>query len=192
MSAAQKIVDKKSLQILVPFNALSPMHFNEVVQKTVVEEIRSGRLVFKDGDRDNQSVYLLEGEISLLAGNEIVGAVTAGSDASRHPIAQQQPRQVSARAKTNVVVARVDSSLLDIMLTWDQSSGYVVSEISDDDDDDWMTRILQSQAFLKLPPSNIQRLLMRVESVRCGPARPSTNRVAKAITSTSSRTDAAW
>jgi formylglycine-generating enzyme required for sulfatase activity/CRP-like cAMP-binding protein/rhodanese-related sulfurtransferase/chromosome segregation ATPase len=165
MSAAQKIVDKKSLQLLVPFNALSPMHFNEVVQKTVVEEIRSGRLVFKDGDRDNQSVYLLEGEISLLAGNDIVGAVTAGSDASRHPIAQQQPRQVSARAKTNVVVARVDSSLLDIMLTWDQSSGYVVSEISDDDDDDWMTRILQSQAFLKLPPSNIQRLLMRVESV---------------------------
>ncbi len=165
MSAAQKIVDKKSLQLLVPFNALSPMHFNEVVQKTVVEEVRSGRLVFKDGDRDNQSVYLLEGEISLLAGNEIVGAVTAGSDASRHPIAQQQPRQVSARAKTNVVVARVDSSLLDIMLTWDQSSGYVVSEISDDDDDDWMTRILQSQAFLKLPPSNIQRLLMRVESV---------------------------
>ena len=165
MSAAQKIIDKKSLQLLVPFNALSPMHFNEVAQKTVVEEIRSGRLVFKDGDRDNQSVYLLEGEISLLAGNEIVGAVTAGSDASRHPIAQQQPRQVSARAKTNVVVARVDSSLLDIMLTWDQSSGYVVSEISDDDDDDWMTRILQSQAFLKLPPSNIQRLLMRVESV---------------------------
>lgn len=165
MSAAQKIIDKKTLQVLVPFNALSPMHFNEVAQKTVVEEVRAGRLVFKEGDRDNQSVYLLDGEISLLAGNEVVGGVVAGSDASRHPIAQQQPRQVTARAKTNVVVARVDSSLLDIMLTWDQSSGYEVSEISDDDDDDWMTRILQSQAFLKLPPSNIQRLLMRVESV---------------------------
>ncbi|MBI5463102.1 MAG: SUMF1/EgtB/PvdO family nonheme iron enzyme [Gammaproteobacteria bacterium] len=165
MGAAQKIIDKKTLQVLVPFNALSPMHFNEVAQKTVVEEIRAGRLVFKEGDRDNQSVYLLDGEISLLAGNEIVGAVVAGSDAGRHPIAQQQPRQVAARAKTNVVVARVDSSLLDIMLTWDQSSGYEVSEISDDDDDDWMTRILQSQTFLKLPPSNIQRLLMKVESV---------------------------
>lgn len=165
MSAAPKIIDKKTLQILVPFNALSPMHFNEVAQKTVVEEVRAGRLIFKEGERDNQSVYLLEGEVSLLAGNEIVGAITAGSDASRHPIAQQQPRQVSARAKSNVVVARVDSSLLDIMLTWDQSSGYEVAEISDDDDDDWMTRILQSQAFLKLPPSNIQRLLMKVESI---------------------------
>lgn len=165
MGAAPKIIDKKTLQLLVPFNALSPMHFNEVAQKTVVEEIRAGRLVFKEGERDNQSVYLLEGEISLLAGNEIVGAVAAGSDAARHPVAQQQPRQVSARAKSNVVVARIDSSLLDIMLTWDQSSGYEVAEISDDDDDDWMTRILQSQTFLKLPPSNIQRLLMRVESV---------------------------
>lgn len=165
MGAAPKITDKKTLQILVPFNALSPMHFNEVAQKTLVEEVRAGRLIFKEGDRDNQSVYLLEGEITLLAGNETVGAVSAGSDAARHPIAQQQPRQVSARAKSNVVVARVDSSLLDIMLTWDQSSGYEVAEISEDDDDDWMTRILQSQAFLKLPPSNIQRLLMRVESV---------------------------
>lgn len=165
MGAAPKIIDKKTLQTLVPFNALSPMHFNEVAQKTVVEEVRAGRLVFKEGDRDNQSVYLLEGEINLVAGNEIVGAIAAGSDASRHPIAQQQPRQVSARAKSNVVVARIDSSLLDIMLTWDQSSGYEVAEISDDDDDDWMTRILQSQAFLKLPPSNIQRLLMKVESI---------------------------
>lgn len=165
MGAAHKIIDKKTLQILVPFNALSPMHFNEVAQKTVVEEVRAGRPVFKEGDRDNQSVYLLEGEISLVSGNEIVGAVTAGSDASRHPLAHQQPRQVTARAKTNVVVAKVDSSLLDIMLTWDQSSGYEVAEIDDDDDDDWMTRILQSQAFLKLPPSNIQRLLMKVESI---------------------------
>ena len=165
MSAAQKIIDKKTLQTLVPFNALSPVHFNEVAQKTVVEEVRAGRPVFKEGDRDNQSVYLLSGEISLVSGNEVVGAVTAGSDASRHPLAHQQPRQVSARAKTNVVVARVDSSLLDIMLTWDQSSGYEVSEIDENEDDDWMTRILQSQAFLKLPPSNIQRLLMRVESL---------------------------
>jgi formylglycine-generating enzyme required for sulfatase activity/rhodanese-related sulfurtransferase/predicted nucleic acid-binding Zn-ribbon protein len=165
MGAAQKIIDKKTLQILVPFNALSPVHFNEVAQKTVVDEVRAGRIVFKAGDHDNQSIYLLEGEISLVSGNEIVGSITAGSDASRHPLAHQQPRQVTARAKTNVVVARVDSSLLDIMLTWDQSSGYEVAEIDEDQDDDWMTRILQSQAFLKLPPSNIQRLLMLVESV---------------------------
>lgn len=165
MSAAPKITDKKSLQALVPFNALSPAHFNEVMQKTQVEEFRAGRVVFKEGDHDNQSIYLLKGELNLLAGNEVVGVVKAGSDAARHPVAQQQPRQVTARAKTNVVIARVDSGLLDIMLTWDQSSGYEVAEIDDDEDGDWMTRILQSQAFLKLPPSNIQRLLMSVESV---------------------------
>lgn len=170
MGAAQKIIDKKTLQHLVPFNALSPMHFNEVAQKTVVEEVRAGRVIFKEGERDNQSIYLLEGDINLTSGNEVVGSVSAGSEASRHPIAQQQPRQVAARAKTNCTIARIDSSLLDIMLTWDQSSGYEVAEIDDDQDDDWMTRILQSQAFLKLPPSNIQRLLMSVESypVRAG------------------------
>ncbi|MBU2478236.1 MAG: hypothetical protein KKA36_04035, partial [Gammaproteobacteria bacterium] len=74
MGAAHKINDKRTLQVLVPFNALSPVHFNEVAQKTVVEEIRAGRLVFKEGERDNQSVYLLEGEISLLSGNDVVGS----------------------------------------------------------------------------------------------------------------------
>ncbi len=165
MGAAPKIIDKKILQGLVPFNALSPVHFNEVAQKTAVEELRAGRVLFNEGDRDNQSVYLIEGEVTLLDGKKVVGSVVGGSDAARHPLAQQQPRQVGARAKTNIVIARVDSSLLDIMLTWDQSSGYEVAEIDDNEDDDWMTRILQSQAFLKLPPSNIQRLLMSVESI---------------------------
>ena len=166
MGAAKKILDKKILQALVPFNALSPMHFNEVARKTVVEEVPAGRYLFREGDRDNQSIYLIEGEVVLLSGSETVGALKGGTDACRHPIAHKQPRQVAARTVGKAVIARVDSALLDIFLTWDQSSGYEVSEINEEeDDDDWMTKMLQSKAFLKLPPSNIQRLLMSVESM---------------------------
>jgi formylglycine-generating enzyme required for sulfatase activity/chromosome segregation ATPase/CRP-like cAMP-binding protein len=165
MGAVEKLIDKKVLQTLIPFNALSPTHFTEVAKKTVIDTVRAGRYLFREGERDNESVYVLEGDVNLLSGKEIVGNIVGGSDAAQHPVAHQQPRQVSARARSNCVVARIDSSFLDIFLTWDQSAGYEVQEIEQEQDDDWMTRILQSQVFLKLPPSNIQRLLMRVESI---------------------------
>lgn len=166
MGAAKKLIDKKALRNLVPLNALSPMHVDEVAAKAVIEEIRSGRFIFRQGDRDNQSIYVLDGEVSIIGDdNEVLGSVLGGADNARHPIGHQQPRQVSARAKSNVIVARIDSSLLDVLLTWDESSGYEVSEIESDEEDDWMTRMLQSPAFMQLPPANIQQLLMKMESL---------------------------
>ena len=167
MGAAKKLIDKKTLRDLIPINALSPVHIEEISKKAVIEQVRSGRYVFKQGDRDNQSVYLLEGKVELVGdGRTVVGTVTAGSDSARHPLAHKQPRQISVRAVGAVTVARVDSGLLDVLLTWDQSSGYDVVELGGaHDEDDWMTRMLQSEAFLQLPPSNIQQLLMRMETV---------------------------
>jgi formylglycine-generating enzyme required for sulfatase activity/CRP-like cAMP-binding protein/chromosome segregation ATPase len=166
MGAAKKINHKKVLRDLVPINALSEAHVEEVTRKATIEDIRSGSYVFKKGDRDYQSVYLLDGTVELVGdGRAVVSTIKAGSKDALHPLAHKQPRQVSARAAGKVTVARIDSSLLDVLLTWDESAGYDVVEIDAHDDDDWMTRMLQSQAFLQLPPSNIHQLLMRLESV---------------------------
>ncbi len=166
MGAAKKLIYKKTLRDFVPINALSAVHVEEITCKAVIEEVRSGRYVFKSGDRDYQSVYLLQGTVELIGnGRDVVSTVNAGTEVSRHPLAHKQPRQLSARASGAITVARIDSSLLDVLLTWDESAGYDVVEIDAQDDDDWMTRMLQSQAFLQLPPSNIHQLLMRLEPV---------------------------
>jgi len=166
MGAAKKLNYKRVLRDLIPINALSEAHIGEVTKKAAIEDVRSGRYVFRKGERDYQSVYLLEGTVELIGeGRDPVSTVKAGSEDALHPLAQKQPRQLSARASGKVTVARIDSSLLDVLLTWDESAGYDVVEIDAHDDDDWMTRMLQSQAFLQLPPSNIHQLLMRLESV---------------------------
>ncbi|UCC55951.1 MAG: SUMF1/EgtB/PvdO family nonheme iron enzyme [Gammaproteobacteria bacterium] len=174
MGAAKKLADKKKyLQDLVPLNALSEARFAEVFRKITIEEVRKGRYLFRKGDRDNESIYLLDGKINLVDGNrKVLSEVEAGTDISRYPIANQQPRSLTARAVTKTVIARIDSGLLDVFLTWDQSSSTEVTEISADDNEDWMTRILQSEAFIKIPPAIIQRLLMKMESypVRAGKA----------------------
>ncbi|MDT8386136.1 MAG: SUMF1/EgtB/PvdO family nonheme iron enzyme [Thiogranum sp.] len=167
MGAAKKLIDKKLLRDLIPLNALSAVHLEEISRKAVITETRAGRYVFKKGDRDYQSVYLLDGKIQLLDDSRtVISEISAGSEVARHPLAHKQPRQLSARAVGSVTVACIDSNLLDVLLTWDESSGYDVVEIDAQDDDDWMTRMLQSQAFLQLPPSNIHQLLMRLETIQ--------------------------
>jgi CRP-like cAMP-binding protein len=166
MRAAKKVtIDRRLLQELVPLNALSPERFREVSEKIIIEEVLAGRYLFRKGDKDNQSMFLLEGTLNLIDGNgTVTSEVEAGTDMSRYAIANQQPRPLSARAAKKCIIARIDSGLLDVFLTWDQSSSAEVVEIGADDNQDWMTRILQTEAFIKIPPAMIQSLLMKMES----------------------------
>jgi rhodanese-related sulfurtransferase len=63
----------------------------------------------------------------------------------------------------------IDSDLLDVMLTWDQTGSYEVSELRSETGsaDDWMTTLLQTKAFHKIPPANIQAIFMRLQQVNC-------------------------
>ena len=83
MDAAKKLAGKHNLQDLVPLNALSDSRFAEISQKIVVEEIKKGRYLFRTGDRDNQSIYLLDGKVNLIDGHrKVTGDVEAGVEAS--------------------------------------------------------------------------------------------------------------
>jgi rhodanese-related sulfurtransferase len=78
------------------------------------------------------------------------------------------PRRVTARARDRVQFISIDSDLLDVMLTWDQTGTYEVSELqgkSDVGGDDWMTMLLQTKAFHKIPPANIQAIFMRMQQI---------------------------
>jgi len=167
MSAAKKIAEKKILRELVPLNTLSQARFEEISGKIVVEEVRAGSYLFRIDARDKQTVFLLGGEIDLLDEKQkSSGTIKAGSDKSRFPIADAQPRILSAKALKKCVVARIDSSLLDAFLSWDQSNDAEAVAIGANKDEDWMTRMLQSQAFEKIPPATIQQLLLKMDAVR--------------------------
>ncbi|HSS64868.1 MAG TPA: cyclic nucleotide-binding domain-containing protein [Gammaproteobacteria bacterium] len=171
MPAGPKLVDKSVLKTLVPPASLNAENFQELANKAVMEDIAPGKLLFKKGDRDRKTIYLLSGQIDLVGESGKQGSITGGTKEARHPVANQQPRQVTAQAKSRATIVRFDSDLLDVLLTWDQLSGIEVSDISPDEKEkapesgDWMTRILQSKAFLRIPPANIQAMFMRLKEV---------------------------
>jgi CRP-like cAMP-binding protein len=164
-----QLVDKHILKTLVPPNALNAENFQELAGKAFIEEVGPGKTIFKAGEVDRKTTYLLEGEIILSDEAGHSTTIRGGTDAAKHPLANAQPRKHTARTKTACKITRFDSDLLDILLTWDQLSGIEVNEIQvsdgEDDDSDWMTRILQSQAFLQVPPANIQAMFMRMQEV---------------------------
>lgn len=168
------LVDKNILKTFVPASALNTENFQELAGKTFVENVAAGNALFKEGDNDRKSVYLIDGQVEVASSGGDSKTVISGSDIAKHPLANQQPRKHTATAKVDSQIVRIDSDLLDILLTWDQLSGIEVDEISTDEadgeedadeDGDWMTRILQSKAFLQVPPANIQAMFMRMQDV---------------------------
>jgi rhodanese-related sulfurtransferase len=58
-----------------------------------------------------------------------------------------------------------------MMITWDQTGTYEVAELQaqfgNTGGDDWMTTLLQTKAFHRIPPANIQAIFMRMQRVAC-------------------------
>jgi len=167
MTAVKKLIDDKYLKNLVPLGELDADRFNKIAKRCIVEQYDAGSRIFKIGDRDNHTIYLLSGQISLIFRSGTERIITAETKQAHHALVPEQPRQATAVAKTAVSVLVVDSDVLDQVLRWNESYGYEVSEIvgSEEDDNDWMTLFLQSKAFLKLRAQNIQALMMRLEEV---------------------------
>jgi CRP-like cAMP-binding protein len=133
-----------------------------------VQELPGGRFLFRKGDTDRRAIYLITGEIELRDAEKVLSVIEGGTPAARNPIAPGLPRRVSARARSRIEFISVDSDLLDVMLTWDQTGTYEVSELKGDsmpESDDWMTTLLQTKAFHRIPPANIQAIFMRMHQV---------------------------
>jgi len=160
-------IDPSSIKELSPINSLNSENIHDLIKKVKSETIQPGHYLFKTGDMDKSHVYVIKGDIELVVDKKIVKTISGGSAEGKHPLAHSFPRTVSARAKTTSVIIRVNSDMLDIMLTWDQTGSYSVESLDESDDSDstdWMTRILQTRAFHRIPPANIQAMFMRMET----------------------------
>jgi serine/threonine protein phosphatase PrpC/CRP-like cAMP-binding protein len=164
----QPAVDEQTLSRLVPISGLTKQSVAQLAQKADVLTVKRGQFLFRKGDQDGLTTYILEGELELFADETHVERIQGGSESARHPVAQLQPRQYSARARTECKVIQIQRKLLDQLLALDQSGGYEVSEIEEEDEEDsgdWMSRLLQSELFQKIPTANIQKIFLHVEKL---------------------------
>ena len=168
---SDKPVDLAILRAFSPLDGLRRENLGALARKTTVRRLDAGRLLFKEGDTDKRTFYLVSGDLELRTGERTVATLQGGSPDARNPVAPAQPRRFTARALSDIEYISIDSELLDVLLTWDQTGTYEVAEITeeqaDPENDDWMTVLLQTKAFHRIPPANIQALFMRMERINC-------------------------
>ncbi|WP_455207294.1 cyclic nucleotide-binding domain-containing protein [Kaarinaea lacus] len=165
MTAAKQILDDKFLKNFAPLGDLDAERFNKIARHCQVEQYDAGTKLFHIGDRDNRTLYLMSGQVTLTFRSGTERIITAETNQARNALVPEQPRLASATAKTAVSVLVIDTDTLEQILHWSDNSSYEIAELEGDDDNDWMTMFLQSKAFLKLRAQNIQALMMRLEEI---------------------------
>ena len=161
------------LDFLVPLNKLPPDRQSRLLERSGVFDLKKKQTLFEQGDRDDYTYYVLEGDIEMYADDSLIKSVSGGDAASFQPLAQLQPRQMTAIAKSKVKVLQIDRGLLGQLLSVDEgetadeppATGVEVEEMEAYASGDWLMTMLQSELFSRIPASNIQSLLDTLETV---------------------------
>lgn len=158
---------------LIPMVSLRPEARRDLTRNTAFVDLRAGDFLFRIGEIARQALYLLEGQVELRdAGGAVVARVVAQSPQARHRLSDRSPHKLDGYCLTDVRCLAVDSRLLDVMLTWEQTDALQVGEVGAQpasDGDDWMTRLLHTRAFQMVPPSNLQAIFLRMERLDATP-----------------------
>jgi CRP-like cAMP-binding protein len=162
-------VEVAQLRRFSPLDGMKKENQAALAKKVFIRELEPGRLLFKQGDTDKRTIWIVTGTVELSEEGKITGIVRAGTPEARNPLPTKLPRTYTARAMDPVEYLAIDSELLDVMITWDQTGTYEVGDLQaqfqGDSGDDWMTTLLHSRALQRIPPANIQAIFLRMERV---------------------------
>ena len=176
-------IDKTLLDQLEPIAKLSSNRKQELADLCFIEKVD------KDIDplrmnvtKASQLVYLLKGDLGLRLNDDNQVILRGGSPAARHPL-NNGNKVKDTVALTDVEILRIDTDLLDIMMTWDQLSSVGLHQQADEKSagvtnlydrkpKDWMreTRVfsvekLQNGVFSRLPTANIEQMFKRMTMI---------------------------
>ena len=170
---ASDAVDPSVFSNYVPLNALKPESQRDLAKKASIGQSKAGSYLFKAGEQAKTAIYVLAGEVALEdASGKALSKVVGGTPDSFHRLAHQSPRKVSAKCLNEVRYMIIDASLLDVMLTWDQTGTFEVGELSTEEtaSGDWMGKLLQMKTFQMVPPANLQGMFMKMQEVKVEPS----------------------
>jgi CRP-like cAMP-binding protein len=157
------------LKTFAPLDGLKRENLAALAKKVSVRTMAAGRVLFKEGDTDKRTIWLVGGMVEIRDKDQTVAMVRGGTPEARSPLYPQIPRRVTARSVDEISYLAIDSELLDVMITWDQTGTYEVAELQSQMEggggDDWMTTLLQTKAFHRIPPANIQAIFLRMQRV---------------------------
>lgn len=109
------------LQALEPLSVLSRQRLEELLPLTEIKHLAMGQSLFREGDVDNQLIYLLEGDVQMMSSDGKLELVLSHkASEARYPLDDSQPHIMSCVALSKVRAIYIDNSVLDYLMMWDQ------------------------------------------------------------------------
>ncbi|BFM11508.1 hypothetical protein R50072_16610 [Simiduia litorea] len=156
--------DLAALAKFEPFCGLSEEYLQRLMDHLELFELERGTLVFKRGKPLPESYYLVSGMVDLIAADFESEVIEANTSRACQPLNLQSPSPVSAVAKESVVVFRIDKEFIDLVLAYTESTGEEAEAVAaGEEPHDWMSGLLESPLFNKVPPANLQQLFAKFE-----------------------------
>jgi CRP-like cAMP-binding protein len=161
-------VDSSDLAKLYPLETLRQETRDQLASEAAEAEYVRGEVLFRYGDIDSDTLYLLDGEIAGEYPDGKVKNLSATSLQGRYPVGDSQPRRFTATIVSDSArVVRMDRRYTEKVIAWDQLSKAENFKHFDAtvDGNRWVFRLLQSRAFHKMPTGSIERMFQRFEEI---------------------------
>jgi signal-transduction protein with cAMP-binding, CBS, and nucleotidyltransferase domain len=119
-----KKVSLSVLKTLVPINAISSAHQEEIASMTSVKYVKAETKVIKQGQSDSFRIYLLSGMLAIESPDSEPSLIKGGSKEAMYPIDHHQPHRVTAITKTNAAFIILKDEVVENYLALDQVVGW--------------------------------------------------------------------
>jgi rhodanese-related sulfurtransferase len=168
-------IAKEVLEKFDPISKLSPSRLDELSEVCIVEHVSKDLDPTRMSTLEMQAMYVVRGDLGIRYENGRKIILRGGSEASKYPVDSERLKIRDTIALTPIDIVRIDLDLLDIMLTWDQLSGYIPpggkvravvkpNEVKMDAAK-FSAFKLNNGVFRKLPAANIESMFARLTSV---------------------------
>ncbi len=124
--------------------------------------------MFNTQKGNDNTYYLLDGDLLLTDTNGQETTLLSTDPKCRFPVGYNQSHKYAVKAINEVTYLKINSETLDALLTWDQVTTPLLRRPvrrGEDEEVNWMSRILELELFQRISPSNIQAMFLRFESV---------------------------
>lgn len=157
---------------LFPLESLRNETRDQLGRDAVLSQYSRHDYVFEAGSVDDDTVYVLEGELQCEYPDGRKVAHVATAQHGRYPLNDAIPRRFGAKVTSSKAkILRLDRRFLEKIITWDQvsrSESYKHFDATPGANS-WVFRLLNSHAFLKLPTGNIEKMFQRFEEIKAAP-----------------------
>ena len=155
-------VASQELAPLFPLGGLRPETRQYLAREALEHTVGRGDLVFQAGDIDDDTVYVIRGDVRCDYPDGRRTLHQADSPVhGRYPLNDAVPRRFRATVESrDARLLRLNRRQVEKLIAWDQISRQPSFRFFDErtNGNDWAYRLLQAPAFSRLPTGNLEKL----------------------------------